>query len=336
LSSKEITMNKVCGLLAMIMIFASCDDGDLIFEEINFDDVEAARCAGGNVIYKINDTEVLLLKIGENENAADFVNAFPLEPTPPGEPVSIPINNSTVQVVYQLFNGAVSSANLCAIVRPATPVVVEDWEATAGRVEITTTTNTVANDNPGFEGGERIAGYQHNIIFRDITFQKADGTTQVYDEFPFGIYETTVDDLDFSFGGVALLACPTTNILFKHSGREGITLDIDSTLLDTSQLNTPKTGTITDTTNILTYLLFPPNNTLNESYFCGVPPVQPLETWTGVEGVANVSGIVEVITTTASNGFLHTIRLKNVSFQRGRSIFKLADDYLLGEIITAN
>ena len=327
-------MKKVFSLLALFVLIAGCDDGDLVFEQINFDDVPAARCSTGNLIYKINDSEALLMKIGDNENAVDFINAFPSEPTVPGEPVLITINNTTTQVVYQLYNGDVNASSICSIVRPATPVIVEDWEATSGTIEITTTTNTDTNETEGFEGGEKIVGYQHNVVFRNITFTKSDGTTQLYDEFPFGIYETTVSPLTFSFSNIELDSCDSSNVLFKYSGREGIMLDINPALLDETQLNVPKTGIISQTLNKLTYMRFPANTTLDATFFCGAPSVQPEVTWQGVPGVENVSGVVEVITTSESNGFLHTIRLKNVSFQRGRNTFKLADDYLLGAILT--
>ncbi|MDI1306166.1 MAG: hypothetical protein PSX42_15170, partial [bacterium] len=60
------------------------------------------------------------------------------------------------------------------------------------------------------------------------------------------------------------------------------------------------------------------------------------EEWIAVAGVSNVSGIVEVTTTSFANGFKHTIVLKNVTMKKGNNDFKLGDNYIYGELLTAN
>ena len=60
-----------------------------------------------------------------------------------------------------------------------------------------------------------------------------------------------------------------------------------------------------------------------------------LETYTGVIGVTNLSGIIEVTTTTNGTGFLHEIHLKKVTLTSDLGVsFLLADDYFYGQLIT--
>src|SRR5690606_20812105 len=137
------------------------------------------------------------------ENSATFTDAFPLEPTETGTVQNIAIDNSVNKVVYRLYDGDVTNPSICGAIPAAFPLIVEEWEATSGDIEIITTARIEPNTATGFEGGQKITGYQNNIVFRNITFEKTDGSTQVYDVFPFGVFEITAPDvpvLTFNFG----------------------------------------------------------------------------------------------------------------------------------------
>ncbi len=330
-------MKRVLGLLVAVILLSSCDDGDLIFEDINFDDVTAKKC--DNKIYKLNDSEAIILKIGESENDDSFLSAFPTEPTAIGQPKNIEINNTTNKVVYRLYNGEVADNNICGSIPAAFPTIIEEWEATSGTIQITTTDIAVANSAAGFEGGTKITGYQNNIIFKNITFQKADGTTQVYDEFPFGVYEKTVSPLTFNFGDSALAKCLSSNIIFKNVGVEAFTINLDPALMDSTAIGVVKTGIVTADLNAVTYYLFPSSTTINADLLCsGTPTIAPRQKWVGVNGEENFSGIVEVTASAlpGGNGFSYAIRLKKLTLKKDRNEFLLADDYLFGELIVIN
>lgn len=330
-------MKKLLALFAFAAILSGCDDGDLIFEDIDFDTVNAARCE--NKIYKVNGAEALILKLGNSEADGVFVNAFPTEPTIEGTPTIIAIDNATNKVVYRLYDGEVSSTSICGAIPSAFPSILEEWEATSGNIQIVTTAEIIPNPSEGFEGGQKISAYQNNIVFTNVTFQKGDGSTQVYDLFPFGIHSVPATVLNFNFGATALEKCPTGDIVYKFVGTEALTLNLNPTLLDTTNLGVVKSGLITSTVNALNYKLFPSGTAVEESFLCtSPPPVAPLQTWIGIDGVANFSGIVEVVTTTlpGGNGFSHTIRIKKATLKRGRNEFLLADDYLYGELTITN
>lgn len=323
LKNFTIPMKRILGILSFVLIISSCDDGDLTVDVIDFTEVTAQKCSAKDVIYKVKDAEMLFIEIP----ASSFINDATLE----GEPIEIAIN-STNKVTYRKYDGTVNSANICPTVPDATPNLVEQWNATSGIIQITSTAtkSTNATDN-----STRITGYNYNIVFKNITFQKPTGP-QVYETFIFGNYATTVSPLAFGFNEeVDKSACSTK--IYDFSGGEVFTLDVAdyATLFANEVTTTPRTQLI-NATNKLSYRLFSGTVT-DANYFCASTiPTTPtlLQQWNAVDGIEATSGIIEVSTTTLGAGFQHTIRLKKVTLKKGNSDFSLGDDYLFGTLIT--
>ncbi|MFV8375726.1 hypothetical protein [Flavobacterium sp. LB1P62] len=318
-------MKRVVSLLALVMALNSCDDGNLTQEDINFEDLTTQSCAINNILYKLKDKESLLLEIPQT--------SFTNEPSTVGVPTILNIS-SVNRVVYRFYSGTVTTANICETIPPATPIVTDQWTATDGKIQIFTTAvkTTNATDN-----STRITGYNHNIVFKNVTFAKSSGT-QVYETFPFGDYVTTATALPFQFDQT-VEQCSTSKQIYNYTSSEALILDIDPTLIVSSAtpLNTPRTGLIGATVNKLTYRLF--SGLLTSSYFCVTPvPTTPVvsEEWIAASGVSNVSGIIEVTTTTLGAGFKHVIVLKNVTMKKGTNDFKLGDSFIYGELLTTN
>jgi hypothetical protein len=324
-------MKRILGLLVLILTLNGCDDGELTIENINFEDVQASSC--GETIYKLNGNEALYIKIPES------LNAFSNNVTPVDTPTTITIGGS-VSVTYRAYNGTVTVANLCNTPAPISPNATEEWIATSGTIEIATiavysTPNTTT-------GATKILKYIHNIVFKNIVFSKPSGT-QVYESFPFGEYQTTATTLPMNFDPEDIEICPSSQLLYnaRTNGIEGLCIqNFDATLLDTSNLGVAKTRLISSTTNKLVYRLFETAlTTSNEDYFCStILPASPAinEEWIAKDGVADVSGIIEVITTTNGSGFLHTITLKAVTFQKDNNTFYLGNSIVMGTLLTAN
>lgn len=316
-------MKRVLSLLVFVMLLNGCNDGNLVLETISFDNVATQSCSTNNLIYKLKPTESLILDIP----GSSFTN----EPTIIGVPTEIAIGG-TNRVVYRFYNGTVSADNICGTIPPATPSVSDQWTATAGIIQIITTAvkTTNATDN-----STRITGYNHNIVFKNITFLKSNGT-QVYETFPFGDYVTPATSLPFAFDKT-LDQCNTSNQIYNYNSSEALTLDIDPLLLSTAVINVPKTGLISATTNKLTYRLF--SGLLTDAYFCNATePTTPLltEEWNAVAGVQDASGIIEVTKTTDVPGvFKYTIVFKKVTFVKGNSDFKLGDSYEYGVLLSS-
>ena len=320
-------MKRVVSLLVLLLALNSCDDGDLIQEDISFEDTATLSCTTNNIIFKLKDKESLLLEIPETS----FVN----EPTLDGEPTIIAIN-STNRVVYRFYSGTVSQDNICETIPPASPAVTDQWTATDGEIQITTTAVKTTNTSTG---RTTITGYNHNIVFKNITFDKGDGTSLVKETFPFGDYVTTATPLPFGFDET-LEQCSSSKQIYNYTSSEALTLDIDPDLIknEITPLNSPRTGVIGTAINKLVYRLYS-NGVLTPDYFCNATlPILPSisQEWIAESGVTNVSGIVEVTTSKVLETYVHTIVLKKVTFTKGNSDFTLGDSYTYGELITTN
>ena len=318
-------MKRFFGLLLLLVSLNGCDDGDLILETINFDDATTQSCSTNNVLYRLNEKEALIIEIPKS--------VFTSEPTPVGEPTEITIS-STNRVLYRFYNGKVATDNICETIPPATPNVVDQWTATGGTIQIFTTaiktTNATTNST-------KITGYNHNIIFKNITFSKTNGT-QVYEIFSFGNYITTGATIPFTFDEtIEKCTANTPNLLYNYNSNEALTLNIDPSLLanEITPLNTPRIGVLSDSNNVLKYRLYA--GLLTAGYFCNSSiPTTPIvdQEWSAVAGIANTSGIIEVTTTTSGTGYKHTIVLKKVTLKKGTNDFYLGDSFVYGEIVT--
>lgn len=322
-------MKKLLALICLSFV-VGCDDGDLTVETINFDDVAAQKCPSSNVIYKISGQEALILEMnGTPGTPSDFNAAFLNEPTA-GTPRLITIGGN-VRVLYRSYNGTLAQDNICGTIPPAMPSVTEEWNAVSGIIEIST--NVVKSANANLPGGEKITAYRHNIVLRNVTFDKPGGT-QVYQTFNFGDYNAPVTAFTLTMNPLQLAQCESGK-LFNSSGGEAFTLDIDPALIvnEVTPIGSPRTGLLSQDVNRLEFRRYAAGG-LTPDHFCSdTPPATPEQIWVGADGVDGISGIVQV-TTTTSGGFLHEVRLINVTLTRGNVSFKLADDFLLGSFIT--
>jgi hypothetical protein len=323
-------MKNILGLLFLLFIFNGCDDGDLTVENIDFASVTTNTC--GETLYKLNGNEALFIKI------PSALNAFPNEIRSADSPLVIPIGGN-VSVTYRAYDGTVGAANICSTPSPIAPIATEEWTASAGTIEISTIAVYTTNETTG---ATVIARFAHNIIFKNIVFSKPNGT-QIYETYVFGEYTTTPTALPLDFNPDDIKLC-NNNVLYnaRINGIEGIAIDnFDTSLLSTDNLGVTKVGLISSTSNKLLYLLFGSALTLNnnDDYFCaGFPNFQPInELWVAQDGVADVSGMIEVTTTTnGPNSYLHTIVLKAVTFQKGNNTFYYGNAILLGNLLTTN
>jgi len=316
-------MKKVLGLLVFAFILSSCDDGDIVVESLNFDDVAIGKCSTKNILYKINGNEIMQLTFPANT----FTNEV-------GRKDDVQITSED-QVRYRQYNSDVTSASICNDIQPAMPTISEEWIAQAGQITVNTTLVNKAADPE--TGRIVIDHYDHQIVFKNIKFSKPSGT-QTQETLNFGTYTTPATTLPFNFAASDLKRCAATNRLYsaKSQGTEGLYLsNYDAALFSTAtaDLDTPKTFSIGATQNSLVYRLFttalPANG--NDAYFCtetipATPTVNQL--WTAE------SGTIQVVTTSMGGGvFKHTIRLKAVTFRKdANTAIYYGDDILYGEL----
>jgi hypothetical protein len=314
-------MKRFLGVLICAIALNSCDDGDLVVDKIDFSAVQTQKCSENNLLYKLNDKESLILKLP--------VGTFANNPTALGEPTILDVN-ATNQVVYSFYTGKVASGNICDLIAPATPNVNSQWKASSGKIQIVITDSKKLDET---NNSTRITGYNTNIVFKNITFDKGDGTSQFYETFAFGDYTNTIVPLPFGFNEL-LNICSATNQVYKFSESESFTLNIDKALIanEVTAPNVPRTGVIGATVNKLAYSLFN-IGVVTADYFCKATiPSSPV---VSQEWLGKIGGIIEVTTTTSGpTTFKHTITLKNVTLVKGNSNFQLGTSYKFGELQT--
>lgn len=293
----------------------SCNDGNVTVQDISFESVNAAAC--GQLVYKVKANEILILKITENDKA--FSNDQTLLNTP--RVYNINTNNT---VSFRSYNGVASANNICGNPPATKPDVVEEWTATGGTIEITTTINKSVNATTN---ATTIVGYNHYIVFRNITFVKPTGN-QFYDSFIFGYYKTTITPLNLSFSNAVNKCTSGLNDIITSKIGSVALLSYDN---NPSNINTTlgiKTATISATNNLYyrTFTSLDSNNYLCNSTFTTGSTL--LQEWKAT------SGTVEITTVTNGGTSLkHTVNLKAVTIQSGNSDFYLGDNFNLGEYI---
>jgi hypothetical protein len=316
-------MKRFLGLLAFALLLNSCDDGNLVVEDFNFDKVDATSCdAKSNLIYKLNEKESIVITVPEGT----FVN----DATPTDKPKIVTLGGSN-NVYYNFYDGKVTAGNICDVIRPTSPNITSRWTASSGTMVITTT--PVIDDSDNINNSTKITGYNNYIEFKNITFVKSDGTPETFESKVFGNYKTNVTGLTVK-SNQALSKCTTNNpnLIYGFDSNTALTLDVDPDLISKAVVGTPSTGLIGPTKNILTYKIYE-NGTLTPNYFCNTQqPTTPSlsQEWKAIDGVAGVSGIVEVAKSAFGNSFKYTIVLKKVTLKKDNSSFILGDTFVYG------
>ncbi|MDI1255891.1 MAG: hypothetical protein PSV16_07300 [Flavobacterium sp.] len=329
-------MKKFLFLFLVVFALNGCNDGDLEVESFDFSTVNTQKCNLGSTdptqfyLFKVNGKEALIIQIPE----ADFPNIV----TPEGAPRSYDIAGS-IKVIYRLYDADINTETICSAIPSSTPNVVSEWNAIGGTIEVTTSAVNPINETTG---ATVITKYSHTITFKNIVFDRGNGTEQNNDSITFGTYETPALQ-PVAFDNIDINDCASNNLLFKYSGLQALTLNLDAATYadlfanEVTTTDAPRTALIS-ATNKLNYRVFETGLTLD--YFCATTtPTTPVlkEIWEGETGVDGVSGIIEVETTTNGPNFVHTIRFKNVTYKNNATTpleFSLGTNYLFGEFVT--
>jgi hypothetical protein len=150
--------------ILLLMVSASCNDGDLQIETLDFDSVTLVQScneisvSSANVLFKIKGDEALIVELPSGL-LKNEVTTLGIE-----SPIS-----TTTKVTYRIFSENVTTAYFCDDVPPITPIVIEEIEAKAGNVLITTV---------ALEDAET---FEHTIRLSAISFENEDGSSRITD-----------------------------------------------------------------------------------------------------------------------------------------------------------
>ena len=301
-------MKKLLGLLAIFLMFNSCDDGELTVDNVDFGDAAVVSCGTKGLYYKLNGNEVLILEIPVDQNAFSNVEGTRTYPI-----------NSANKVLYRIYNGTVGRDNVCATIQPGTPQVTEEWFATSGIISIFTSVK-LSNPDPK-TGAIKISGYNHEITFENIVYAKSDGSTIVFSENVFGDVTTNATNLPFNFTEEEVYQCSSNKIIYNvsESGLESLVIqNIDPTIINKTLGE--KSYPIGTDVNMVIYQYYNGSLPANRAdYFCGTSiPLIPVATqkWTAKPGdpIAG-TGMINVNTEdNGKDGFKYTITFQKVTF----------------------
>ena len=132
-------MRRVLFGLFSLVLLNSCDDGEIIVTDFDFDDSSIQFCEGPNknVFYAINNDgifESISLEFSDSQLSIDE-NGNLIPPDPINEEISFPLDDQNDRIVYRLYTGEIpTGANnyFCNVVPPSSPNVVEEWISGSG------------------------------------------------------------------------------------------------------------------------------------------------------------------------------------------------------------
>lgn len=137
-------------LILVLLLFTSCDDGDIIVTTFEFEDDTFNMCSDGRskVLYHINNENVFETLTVQMENSAfsDVDNkllkdltsfSLPLSSNNP-PPIRITLSGDN-QVIYRTYDGSIPTTGyFCRNIPPASPKVLQEYRSVGGEIIITT------------------------------------------------------------------------------------------------------------------------------------------------------------------------------------------------------
>lgn len=140
-------MKKLLNIVFVAALLVSCNDGEIIVTDFDFDDPQLSWCGDNesHVLYKINNS-------GVNEAIAFRFDLTTTKPqlflTEEGRE-TIALNGTTNQVVYRVFDSEVSGSYFCNEIPPVSPQVIREFRSTTGGEVVILSTIANATDHDG-------------------------------------------------------------------------------------------------------------------------------------------------------------------------------------------
>lgn len=183
-------MKKIILLVFGFMLAVSCDDGDMVFESLNFDDVALRKCEEKELFFKVKGQEMLLINLS-SATGEPLIN----DNLQVGEELEV-LTNSTNQIIYRLYDSNISNQTmLCDDVPSAFPQVVDEYLSQEnGSVLITKQLQVRGEES---QPNNFSVAYNFSILFQNIVLSQ--GEQQIkYPNYTFGTYQAESYTLNFN------------------------------------------------------------------------------------------------------------------------------------------
>ena len=176
-------MKKVIYLLVLFTLFSSCDDGDIVLENLNFGNAQVTSCGAATnpsgLLFKTSGSQLLLIDIP----ATIFDTVLSTNTNPKLHTIT------ANQIIYRKYSGNTNKNIICDMVPPASPTVIDQWVGQpGGTIEVITSEINTTNTTTGITS---LTGYSHVIRFKNVQL-KNDQNSFFYEDYYFGEYVVTV------------------------------------------------------------------------------------------------------------------------------------------------
>lgn len=296
-------MKKIVGLFLVAISLTACDDGDLVFENLNFDGKQIQKCLDNQLYFKTNDTELLLVDFS---NTRDSISGSMLNPAAPLNIKQELSTTGTTKIYYRTYDAPIAANAICSLLAPANPKVTAEYTSLPGgrifytRMITPVVTETAVNVN-----------YTYTINFENITL--TNGTSEIkYATLPYGSYIYDSSKMNFNITN-GFDICE--NVLVGKTSTEIIQIQLPADFVFPTS-NQLQTITLNET-NLLSYLIYKEPFTTDNA--CELPNKPIKENWQ----VTN--GSLQIETKVTGTNITHTLKLIEAEFKNDETTFSVTD-----------
>nr|WP_297308588.1 hypothetical protein [uncultured Flavobacterium sp.] len=304
-------MKKIVFLLFASALFTNCNDGDLIFDDLNFAG-NVQKCNQKSIFYKLNGNEMLLL------NMTNHIN----DETPLPLNQEFEISNSN-NILYRQYSGKAIGGSVCDLIPPANPQVVTEYASNnGGTIKYKRIRQIIQPNNDS----KVSINYVYTFNFQNIVLSNQDKQLK-YEDYNFGEYINSSSVLDFNLGNVINFCENTAAVINKDRQ----IFKINSPEFVFTETVGSKTINLNNENYITFYIL---NQIVNYNEACEMnfsdPSTNIIEEWRAT------TGSIEIVTTANSTienpeiitGYTHTLILKESTFVNGTDQFTITEQVL--------
>ena len=296
-------MKKIVGLFLVAISLTACDDGDLVFENLNFDGKQIQKCQDNELYFKTNDTELLLVDFSKTN---DTISGSMLNPAAPLNIKQELSTTGTTKIYYRTYDAPILANAICSLLAPANPKVTAEYTSLPGgrifytRTMIPAVTETAVNVN-----------YTYTINFENITL--TNGTSEIkYATLPYGSYIYDSSKMNFNITN-GFDICE--NVLVGKTSTEIIQIQLPADFVFPTS-DQPQTITLNET-NLLSYFIYKEPFTTDNA--CELPNKPIKENWQ----VTN--GSLQIETKVTGANIIHTLKLIQAQFKNDETTFSVTD-----------
>lgn len=302
-------MKKIVGLLLVATSLTACDDGDLVFEKLNFDGKQIQKCPDNQLYFKINDTELLLVDFSDTR---DSISGSMLNPAAPLNTKQELATSPTTKIYYRTYDAPIAANAICSLLAPANPKVTSEYTSSPGgrifytRIITPVVTETAVNVN-----------YTYTINFENITL--SNGTSEIkYATLPYGSYIYDSSKMNFNITN-GFDICE--NGLIGKTSTEIIQIQLPADFVFPTS-NQVQTITLNET-NLLSYLIYKEPFTTDTA--CELPNKPIKETWEVTNGSLQIETTAVTNTAGTVTGYRHNLKLIQAQFRNDETTFTISD-----------